>query len=92
MPDHNVKRVPKQDVDNDKGNEYKITLYNDNVNTFDYVIDCLMSICNHTHEQATQCALITHIKGKCIIKKGEKEVLARMNKQLIIKGLKSILS
>ena len=49
------------------------TLYliDDSFNTFDHVIDCLVAICDHTPIQAEQCALLTHINGKCDILRGE---------------------
>ena len=49
---------------------HEIILYNDDVNTFDHVIDCLISICDHTPLQAEQCTLIVHYKGKCSVKSG----------------------
>lgn len=59
----------------DKTKELKIDnkeliLHNDDVNNFDYVIEVLVDICNHTQEQAKQCAFIAHFKGKCDVKKG----------------------
>ncbi len=56
-------------------NEYKIILYNDDVNTFDHVIDMLIHACDHTPEQAEQCSLIVHYKGKCEVKTGTYEDL-----------------
>jgi ATP-dependent Clp protease adaptor protein ClpS len=50
--------------------ENEIVLFNDDVNTFDHVIDTLMQVCNHTPEQAEQCALLVHYKGKCTVKTG----------------------
>jgi len=52
-----------------------LILWNDNVNTFDHVIDCLVSICDHSTTQAEQCAYIVHYKGKCIVKEGSEEKL-----------------
>ena len=49
---------------------HEIILYNDDINTFDHVIDCLISICDHTPLQAEQCTLIVHYKGKCSVKSG----------------------
>ncbi len=49
---------------------FQLVLYNDDVNTFDHVINCLISVCNHDAMQAEQCAYLVHHKGKCIIKKG----------------------
>jgi ATP-dependent Clp protease adaptor protein ClpS len=50
--------------------EKKLVLHNDDHNTFDHVIECLVSICGHTALQAEQCALIVHTKGKCAVKHG----------------------
>jgi ATP-dependent Clp protease adaptor protein ClpS len=50
-----------------KNNE--IIVYNDDVNTFDHVIDTLMRVCEHTPEQAEQCSLIVHYNGKCTVKR-----------------------
>lgn len=49
----------------------EIVLYNDDVNTFDHVIDTLIYACEHTPEQAEQCSIIVHYKGKCTVKTGE---------------------
>jgi len=54
---------------------YKVVLYNDDVNTFDYVIKTLVNICEHTHEQAEQCAYIIHYSGKCNVKEGSYKLL-----------------
>jgi len=50
--------------------ENQIVLYNDDVNTFDHVIDTLIYACEHTPEQAEQCSIIVHYKGKCTVKTG----------------------
>lgn len=50
--------------------ENVIVLYNDEVNTFDDVIEALIEICDHKLEQAQQCAMITHYKGKCEVLSG----------------------
>ena len=49
----------------------EIVLFNDDVNTFDHVIETLIDVCDHTPEQAEQCSLIVHYKGKCTVKTGE---------------------
>jgi ATP-dependent Clp protease adaptor protein ClpS len=48
----------------------EIVLYNDEINTFDHVIETLIHACDHTAEQAEQCSLIVHYKGKCTVKTG----------------------
>jgi ATP-dependent Clp protease adaptor protein ClpS len=50
--------------------QYSIVLYNDEVNTFDHVIDCLIKYCDQTPEQAEQCSLLVHYKGQCTIMHG----------------------
>lgn len=54
-----------------KEQQWQIVLHNDDVNTFDHVIKSLIHICNHTPEQATQCAYIVHYKGKIDVKRGD---------------------
>ncbi len=63
------------DVAEKEVNEHQIVLYNDDVNTFDHVINMLIQTCDHTHEQAEQCSIIVHYKGKCTVKTGPYEDL-----------------
>ena len=61
----------------------KLVIYNDDVNTFDYVIDSLVNVCEHTLEQAEQCTYLVHYKGKCTVKTGElKDLKTRCSKLL----------
>lgn len=66
-----------------------IILYNDDVNTFDHVIDCLIAYCEHTHLQANQCATIVHYKGKCDVKHGYYHILEPICASLQEQGLKA---
>lgn len=66
---------------------YEIVLYNDDVNTFDFVIDCLINICDHTLEQAEQCTFLVHYKGKCTVKTGEYKDLQPKCSKLLELGL-----
>ena len=50
--------------------EHELVLYNDDVNTFDHVINTLVVVCDHTIMQAQQCAYIVHFSGKCVVKTG----------------------
>jgi len=68
-----------------------LVLYNDDFNTFEYVINSLVEVCDHTTEQAEQCATIAHFKGKCEIKKGLKTDLQPMQVALIKKNLKALI-
>ena len=66
---------------------HEIILYNDDVNTFDHVIRCLVRICDQTPEQAEQCAYIVHYHGKCVVKTGTYEDLKPRCLLLLEEGL-----
>ena len=66
---------------------YHLILHNDDVHTFDYVIESLIDICHHDAHQAEQCAYLVHHKGKCDIKNGAFDVLHLMKDKLTSKGL-----
>lgn len=68
---------------------YKLVLFNDDFNTFDFVIESLIEICKHAREQAEQCTLLVHYKGKCTVKTGALELLKPMHEKLISRGLTS---
>lgn len=68
-------------------NQNEIVLFNDEVNTFDHVIDTLISVCEHTAEQAEQCSLIVHYNGKCTVKTGEYKDLEPRCSRLLQAGL-----
>lgn len=70
---------------------FAIVLYNDEVNTFDHVIDCLVKYCKHSPEQAEQCSLIVHYKGKCQVKQGSPDELQPICDALCRKGLSAML-
>ncbi|RPD91779.1 ATP-dependent Clp protease adaptor ClpS [Aureibaculum marinum] len=74
--------VLEQDV-----KQYEIILFNDDVNTFEHVIESLISVCNHTPEQAEQCAYIVHYNGKCTVKTGEYDELKPRCSRLLELGL-----
>ena len=67
--------------------ENHLVVYNDDVNTFDYVIELLMKVCNHDAIQAEQCAMLIHYKGRCSVKRGSFEVLEPMSAILSDAGL-----
>lgn len=69
----------------EKNNE--IVLYNDDVNTFDHVINTLIQACEHTAEQAEQCSILVHYKGKCTVKTGSYKDLKPRCSKLLQAGL-----
>ena len=65
----------------------EIVLFNDEVNTFDHVIETLVDVCKHSYQQAEQCSLLVHYKGKCTVKTGLYEELEPQCTQLLKAGL-----
>ncbi len=64
-----------------------LMVFNDDVNTFDHVINTLIRVCNHSAEQAEQCAMIIHYRGKCSVKKGEFKFLKPMQEAICDAGI-----
>jgi len=65
----------------------RLILYNDEVNSFDFVITTLVDVCKHDYLQAEQCAWIAHYKGKCPVKSGEFNELKPMHDEMSNRGL-----
>ena len=74
-------------LEEDLKNQNEILLYNDDVNTFDHVIETLIYACDHTPEQAEQCSLLVHYKGKCTVKTGDYDDLKPRCSKLLEAGL-----
>lgn len=64
-----------------------LVVFNDDVNTFDHVTNTLMKVCKHTQEQAEQCTLIIHYKGKCTVKNGSFDELAPLRNAICQRGI-----
>jgi ATP-dependent Clp protease adaptor protein ClpS len=64
-----------------------LVLWNDDVNTFDWVIETLIEVCGHSEEQAEQCAYIVHFKGKCAVKNGSYEELKPLCDRITDRGI-----
>ena len=67
--------------------QHQIVIYNDNVNTFEHVIMCLILICSQHPDQAEQCAMMIHYKGKCGVKSGTMDELIPIAEELDRAGL-----
>ncbi|QHV93739.1 MULTISPECIES: ATP-dependent Clp protease adaptor ClpS [Spirosoma] len=66
---------------------HSLVVFNDDVNTFDHVIETLIDVCHHTPEQAEQCTLLIHYKGKCAVKNGSWEELVPMRNEICRRGI-----
>ena len=77
----------KKEVKKHSSISHSLVLYNDEVNTFDHVINCLIRICQHDVVQAEQCAWLVHNRGKCKVKNGKLIDLRKMQNSLTQNGL-----
>jgi len=82
-----TKKKVKSQVDEILSQPYKLILHNDDKNSFDWVITCLVKICAHEYEQANQCAHLVHFKGECDVKYGDFEKISLMKEKLQSAGL-----
>ena len=76
-----------EETDTDSQEEKQLVVFNDDINTFDHVIQTLIEVCNHTQEQAEQCTWIIHFKGKCSVKQGTFNKLAPMRNAICDRGI-----
>ena len=67
--------------------ERELVVYNDDVNTFDFVIESLINVCKHEPIQAEQCTHLIHFKGKCGVKMGAWDFLEPMCTALLDRGI-----
>ncbi len=84
-----IKEKKREDVDilELEVNQHEIVLFNDDVHSFEYVINSLIDVCDHTLEQAEQCTYLVHFKGKCAVKTGEFDELKPRCSKLLDLGL-----
>lgn len=82
-----TKTIEKTSLKDENQGLYQLVIFNDDVNTFDHVIDLLVKYCNHDSVQAEQCALLVHYKGKCAVKKGALQELNLISEILSENGL-----
>lgn len=66
---------------------FNLIVWNDEVNTFDWVIETLVEICGHSEEQAEQCAMLIHFRGKYAVKNGDYETLKPMCNSITERGI-----
>lgn len=79
------------DVLTDVGSDAELIVYNDDHNTFDWVIKCFVEVLGHSLEQAEQLSLIVHFKGKATVKTASFDVLKPLKDQLVDRGLSAVI-
>ena len=78
---------PSNHTENHQDDILDLILYNDDVNTFDFVIETLVEVCKQHPEQAEQCALIAHMRGRCPVKNGAADILMPLKSEMTNRGL-----
>lgn len=86
-PQEDVEILEEIEQDTGQIDLWELVVFNDDVNSFDHVITTLIEVCDHTPEQAEQCTIIIHFKGKCGVKSGEFEELASLRQQITKRGI-----
>ena len=81
----------EDEVDTGSGEVAHLLVYNDDHNTFDWVIECFMEILQHTSQQAEQLALLIHLKGKATVKTAPRNILQPKKDALIDRGLSAVI-
>ncbi len=82
-----IQILETEDLMTDIADPFHLIVWNDDVNTFEWVIETLMEICNHSYEQAEQCAYIIHYKGKYAVKHGDYDELKPMCNAITERGI-----
>jgi ATP-dependent Clp protease adaptor protein ClpS len=83
--------IDEEVADSNTGNHAELVVYNDDHNTFDWVIQCLVEVCKHTQEQAEQLSLIVHFKGRAAVKTAPKSQLVPLKASLVHRGLSAVI-
>jgi ATP-dependent Clp protease adaptor protein ClpS len=78
-----IENEPDVEILTQLGKQYEIILFNDDVNSFEHVIETLVIVCDHSFEQAEQCAYLVHFSGKCGVKTGSYDELEPLCKRLL---------
>jgi len=75
----------------DQGSVNELVVYNDDHNTFDWVIQCFVEVIGHTFEQSEQLSLLVHYKGKAAVKTAPMNVLKPLKSELVNRGLSAVI-
>jgi ATP-dependent Clp protease adaptor protein ClpS len=93
-----VEELVEEEIDLDEeladigvGDPARLVVFNDDHNSFDWVIQCFVDILDHSSDQAEQLALIIHLKGKATVKTAPKSVLKPKKDALVDRGLSAII-
>jgi ATP-dependent Clp protease adaptor protein ClpS len=88
---HDPRPIQSEDEDIDvltvTDDPFSLIVWNDEVNTFEWVIETLIEVCGHSQEQAEQCAMLIHTKGKYAVKRGSYDELKPLCDAITDRGI-----
>lgn len=84
FPEHEVEELVEETATSES---HDLVVFNDEVNTFEHVINALVDVCEHSLQQAEQCTWIIHYNGKCAVKTGQFEKLVPMRNSICKRGI-----
>lgn len=87
MSNYNTSEQNQVDTLEKEALSNKLVVHNDDYNTFDWVAEALMAVCKHSSEQAEQCAMIIHSKGKYAVKEGQYDTLKPLKEAIAERGI-----
>lgn len=85
--DTNTKKQEETEVFTSVEEPCHLIVWNDEVNTFEWVIETLMQVCGHSYEQAEQCSYFIHYKGKYAVKQGSYDELKPLCDAITERGI-----
>ncbi len=81
----------EEEIAEDTGEQSELVVYNDDHNTFDWVIQCFIEIIGHSYQQSEQLSLLIHFKGRAAVKTAPLQVLKPLKDALIDRGLSAVI-
>ncbi len=91
LTNKDLEEILLEEMETSLGEKADLIVYNDDYNTFDWVIQCFMEIFNYTYDQSEQLSVIIHYKGKATVKSGYIEVLKPLKDALVDRGLSAVI-
>lgn len=91
LTNQELEEILLEEMDVSAGKKADLIVYNDDHNTFDWVIECFMEVCKHTFDQSEQLSILIHFKGKATVKSGFEQELKPMKDALMERGLSAVI-
>lgn len=91
LTNRELEEILLEEMETSLGKKADLIVYNDDFNTFDWVIQCFMEVCNYTFDQSEQLSILIHFKGKATIKSGNMEMLKPIKDSLVDRGLSAVI-